>query len=358
MEIKIIKKIKFHTEFNKTYMNDLHVCKPYLSAEEIKKNKYCSEHCKNNCYSKQKQYFEQYVCVVRNPEMMYLERVSEDNSITYTKKCGMAGRYESCFQFVTKWMRDVNIKSYSRLGFYPDTTKCPENVFNMFSGYAIHKIYQKLPKSERKELIEPILKHLHDVFENDKIVNYNIKHFAHVLQKPGTKLGVSLVYQGEQGTGKSWLIEKLLESLLGKKLCYYTCKPSDIAGDHSEGQVNKLVVVLDEATGKTSFDISELLKSLITQTTLTVNPKGIRPFEVLNFAVYFFMSNNDTPLKIPVGDRRYLVCRMLNTYKCNVDYYAAFSEYMARPDVLSAWYDYLMDVDIENFDFINGRPFS
>ncbi len=37
-----------------------------------------------------------------------------------------------------------------------------------------------------------------------------------MVQKPGKKLGVSLVYQGEQGTGKSWFIESLLESLLGK----------------------------------------------------------------------------------------------------------------------------------------------
>ena len=75
MEIKIIEEpLELHEEFNKSYMNSLHVCKPFKTKEETKDHKYCSSHCKNNCYDKQKKYFEQYTSEIRNPELMYLER--------------------------------------------------------------------------------------------------------------------------------------------------------------------------------------------------------------------------------------------------------------------------------------------
>ncbi|RYY00530.1 MAG: hypothetical protein EOO53_21720 [Gammaproteobacteria bacterium] len=190
--------------------------------------------------------FEQYICVVRNPEMMYVELIPETNSITYIKLCNMNARYQSCKNLLIRWMEDDKILSYTEFGLYPNLKKCPANVFNMFCGFEIHKIHKEISKSKLKELVQPILDHLGDV------------------------------------------------------------------------------------------------------DTLTVNPKGIRPFQVLNFATYYFMSNRDTPLKIEIGDRRYCVAKMLNTYKCNIAYCQKLTDYIEQPDVLSAWYDYLMNVQYES----------
>ena len=102
MEILIIDEpLQMHGEFNKSHMNMLHVCKSYKTVEENKKHKYCSEHCKNNCYEKQKQYFEQYTSEVRNPELTYLERIPRNNSVTYIKSpCNMISRYQTFEEFI------------------------------------------------------------------------------------------------------------------------------------------------------------------------------------------------------------------------------------------------------------------
>lgn len=71
-----------------------------------------------------------------------------------------------------------------------------------------------------------------------------------------------------------------------------------------------------------------------------------------------FCTNSKTPLKIELDDRRFCVINMLNTYKNNKTYYSKLVEIMKNPIVLSAWYDYLMSLDVDKFDFVNGRPKS
>jgi len=336
-------------------MNELYVCANFVTKDEVKNHKYCSTHCKNFCYSKQKNYFEKYVAEIRNPELLYIERNLSTDYITYVKPCGMNSRYKSCPKFINAWLNDVNNLNYDRLDFFPDKTKCPKSVYNIFNGYAIEKIY--LP-NQSKELLTPILKHFNDVFESPETVDYIIKHFANTIQYPQRKVGVSVIMQGNQGSGKSFIVDDMLVPIIGKSLYYYTCKPGDIAGDHAEGQENKLVVTIDEIHAKGSFDIANLLKSFITQTTITVNPKGIRPYIVNNFNIYYFTTNNKTPLKIEVGDRRYFATRMLDTYCKNAAYYKQLSKYMQRPDVLSAWFDHLKSIEVKDYDFINNRPES
>lgn len=361
MNIKIIDTadIEIHDSFNKSYLKQLHVCQQFVTKEEQKNNKYCSEHCKNECYKKQKIYFEQYVAEIRNPELVYVERNSKTDLLTYIKPCGMNKRYTSSQKFINIWLHDVNNASFNVMDFYPDKTQCPKEVYNIFNGYAVEKIYVKdQTKEQKEELLKPILKHFCDIFESDETVNYILKHFANTIQHPQRKVGVSVVIQGNQGTGKSFIIDEMLVPLIGDNLYYYTCKPADIGGDHAEGQCNKLVVTVDELNAKRSFDISELLKSFITQKKLTVNPKGIRPYEVKNFCIYYFTTNSKTPLKIELGDRRYFATRMLDTYKNNGAYYKQMSKYMKRPDVLTAWYDYLVNIDVEDYDYIENRPES
>lgn len=68
-----IKDIVKHEEFDKAYMDSLNSCSHLMKEKEIKAKKYCSKYCTNDCYSKQKHYFEQYVSLVRNPETLYVE---------------------------------------------------------------------------------------------------------------------------------------------------------------------------------------------------------------------------------------------------------------------------------------------
>ncbi len=156
------------------------------------------------------------------------------------------------------WMRIDDKLTYSSLDFYPDKSKCPKDIYNIFNGYKITNTHKKVDDKTKKQLLKPILDHFYDSFEIKEVVNYILHQFAHSLQFPMDKSrnGVSLVIQGEQGTGKSFIIDEILMPLFGEKCYFYTCKPSDFAGDQSEAMPNRLIVTLDEVNGKTSFDIA------------------------------------------------------------------------------------------------------
>jgi hypothetical protein len=358
MEIKIINEIKKHDTFNKLYMESLYVCEKFLTKDEIKNHKYCSEHCQNKCFTKQKAYFEQYVAEIRTPELLYIEKNLLTGKLTYVKPTAMNARYKAFPKFINIWIHDTCNASFERMDFYPDKSKCPKDVYNTFNGYAIDHIYVTNSEEKKKELVSPILKHFDDVFETKETVDYIIKHFAHTIQFPMNKVGVSIVIQGSQGSGKSFIIDNMLAPIVGDSLYFYTCKPGDIVGDHAEGSENKLITTLDEVNAKSTFDVADILKSLITQNKLRVNPKGVRPYDVSNHSVYYFTTNSKVPIKIELGDRRYFATKMLNTYTTNVSYYKNLLEYMKRPEVLSAWFDYLRQLDVKGYDFINNRPFS
>tara|TARA_R110000850_G_scaffold276694_1_gene419704 strand:- start:21 stop:1667 length:1647 start_codon:yes stop_codon:yes gene_type:complete len=358
-QITEINQIKKHNEFSDTYMCNLHVCAKFITKDEIKEKKYCSEHCKNECFKKQKHYFEQYVCFVRNPEALYIERV-KDGDITYIKPPAMAARYATISNFVQRWMKITTKRSYSKIGFFPDVSKCPKDEYNTFDCMGALKTYVKVDKEQRKKLLKPILQHMDDSFETKEVVDYIIKQFAHAIKFPMDKKlnGVSIIIQGSQGSGKSFTIDEMLVPLMGDRYYYYTCKPSDISSEHSEAMPNKLVLTLDEVSAKSSYDISELLKSFITQTTLQVNPKGIRPYQVHNYCRLWFTTNSKNPLRIELDDRRYFATKFQNTHINDITYFRELSAYMKKPEVLSAWYDYLMDIDVETYDFKKNRPES
>jgi hypothetical protein len=358
MEFKIINEIKKHDSFDKLYMESLYVCEKFLTKDEIKNHKYCSEHCQNKCFTKQKAYFQQYIAEIRTPELIYIEKNLLTGNVTYIKPTSMNARYKAFPKFINIWMQDTGNSNYEKMDFYPDKSKVPKNTYNTFNGFAIDHMYVTNSKEKKEEFVAQILKHFDDVFETKEIVNYIIKHFAHIIQYPMDKVGVSIVIQGSQGSGKSFIIDNMLAPIVGDSLYLYTCKPGDIVGDHAEGSENKLIVTLDEVSGKSTFDVADILKSLVTQTRHRVNPKGVRPYNVSNHCVYYFTTNSKVPIKVEIDDRRYFATRMLNTYTKNVSYYKKLSDYMKRPEVLSAWYDYLKELDVKGYDFINNRPFS
>jgi hypothetical protein len=118
MEIKVFDKIEKHDEFDEDYCNELHSCLSHITEKEQKLGYYCSAKCTNNCYEKQKLYFEQYVCEIRNPQTVYIKRIGYDN-FTYVKSGELKSRYPRNKWFVSKWLADKHL-TFLQLDFYPD----------------------------------------------------------------------------------------------------------------------------------------------------------------------------------------------------------------------------------------------
>ena len=74
----------------------------------------------------------------------------------------------------------------------------------------------------------------------------------------------------------------------------------------AEGAYRKLLVNVNEAESKDTFQNEGQFKSFITEDTIVVNPKYVRPTKIANHARLIITSNKPNPIPIDVKskDRR------------------------------------------------------
>ena len=71
------------------------------------------------------------------------------------------------------------------------------------------------------------------------------------------------------------------------------------------------------------------------------------------------LTNNDMPVKISASDRRYMVCDGNDSLKGNKAFFADWYKNLApEPKFQRAVYDFLMQQNVENFDWDKGRPLT
>jgi hypothetical protein len=97
-------------------------------------------------------------------------------------------------------------------------------------------------------------------------------------------------------------------------------------------------------------------KNALTSPTMPYEKKGIDPVTVNNFSCFVFLSNNNSPVKVEQGDRRYFMFDTNSEKIGDKAYFDAFSEYCENECNLKALYEYLLSVDISGVNWITDRP--
>jgi hypothetical protein len=113
--------------------------------------------------------------------------------------------------------------------------------------------------------------------------------------------------------------------------------------------VGKLVVQVDEVYEAGNWDLTNKLKPLITEPTVSANIKYGPQIEVENFARFLMFSNNTSPLNIEEGDRRYFVFDSKAQPRGD-DYYDALHQYIATTKGMNEIYTFLKRRDLATFN--------
>ena len=251
------------------------------------------------------------------------------------------------------WMDDPYIRTYSRMDFYPPPLVCPKGVYNTFTPFAIVD-----QPSTDAELPLMIATHLNTLAGGDsKGVEYMLDWFAHMVQKPGEIPRVAIVFKSVPGVGKNAFFSKFAEAVLGTQYYKETSNLDDLLGTFPS-HFYKILVAVDECNGKETFLANDRIKSLITAPKITKNEKNVKAFDVNHAGRYVFFSNNDTPIKIELGDRRFVVFECLGENANNPEYFDALFKELDDAVVMRKFYDYLMSRDISKWDSIRSRPIS
>jgi hypothetical protein len=76
--------------------------------------------------------------------------------------------------FLKKWMKDTERQTYSEVGVYPHDVVCPENILNIWDGFAV----EQYPESNAD--ISPILNHLRIITKEENVYEFILDWLANM----------------------------------------------------------------------------------------------------------------------------------------------------------------------------------
>lgn len=260
-------------------------------------------------------------------------------------------------QFIHKWMDDCNIKTYEKLDFLPPPLKCPCYIYNLFDGFNAERLPPLNEVDNIQLLTKDILEHIYYICgKENHTYTYFIKWLAHIIQQPGELSRTAPIIKSVQGCGKNILLDFIGQKILGDKYFYSSSRTEDFFGRFNTVLKNKLLLNLNETSGKDTFDVNEKIKSQITDITIPIEEKGVNTITLRNCGRYVFTTNNENSIRIQPKERRLFCMESSSEHKSDYNYFVNLKKKMNDTKVIRGFYEYLKTIDIKYFDFENERP--
>ncbi len=314
-------------------------------------------------YAETKRNFEKYACRVDdvlvypytdeagNVQLYNRRQLCEKHShLMYVRKTEDENGDEKIvrYPFVKRWLDDEEKLRYRTMGVYPKN--CPEDVYNKWEDFDINK--KSIPNGEGNA--QPFIDLLWDLSGSEQnSYEYILKWLAYLVQYPEEKPQTAIGIKGKFGIGKNLLFGLVGEDIMGSKHYFETSNPlDDIFGTHATQHEGKKLIFVDEMEVSIQRKVSERMKAFITNKSLTINPKGISPYNVDHLAGYIFAGNGFL-VAVPEDDRRFVLFEATGKYIHSSGegrkFVREWFKWKKDPKNLKAVYDLLMttETDIE-----------
>ena len=237
---------------------------------------------------------------------------------SYIEKEVLINKKPECIFDIWRYSREKR-KHYGVI-FDPSATPWEDNDFiNLWKGIRLE------PKKGDWSLFRNHIETIISIEHHEWIIQW----MARIVQDPGGKRpGTVLVLRGDQGTGKG-VFANTFGALLGKMEYYFSVnKIGDLTGRFNEDLKTALLLFIDEATWGGDKETAGVLKSLVTEPTRRVEPKGINAFHIDNFLNLIIASNNDWVVPGGANERRFLCLDIPNDRLQDHDYFEAIGKQM------------------------------
>lgn len=261
--------------------------------------------------------------------------------------------------FLGLWMDDVNMRSYDRVGIYPDETKCPPNVYNMWEQWSILNHTKK--EDVNIEYLEKGLQYFLDhikvlVNNNDNLFNFVVRWLRQMFQHTETKT-IELIFISMEGSGKGLFLQ-FLKTIMGNKKVFESTNPQrDIFGTFNPLMKDSILVVFNEANKSNFYNANDMKKALITDKVLIINEKNKNNIEVQSNHRFITFTNNADPAT--KNKRRDLFIRCSDDKVGDKLYFEDGFKYADDLDVCLHIYEFLMkekvNKTITEFDIPNSE---
>lgn len=251
--------------------------------------------------------------------------------------------------FIPLWIKCENIRRYDRMDCFPDISKCPANCFNIWTPFEMER-YASVPLVDTAEVRENVAflrNHLSIMCDHqpDTLVEFE-KWIAQMIQFPDTKTHMP-IFQSDEGSGKGSFVQ-LMSKILGNSKVVLTADPEE----HVWGRFNNMMettflVFFDEISKQMTGSGLDKIKNLITEPTISIQHKGKGVYRMKSFHRFAGLTNAwDGGMTINKGSRRFLMCKMSDEMKGNMEYWARFYSLLENLDVLRAFYNHYKTMEV------------
>jgi len=223
------------------------------------------------------------------------------------------------------------------MGVYPNPTKCPEGIYNMWCPFA----GETLPiRTVGTDAIDRMNYHIIAMCGDDENVAWYMKMWiAQMIQFPDVKTNCPILISKE-GAGKGTLL-RLISKMIGKKKYMESPNPSrDVWGNFNGKMATSFLVNLNEMSKKDTVDAMGQIKALITDSELNINEKGISQYTVTSYHRFIITTNNEDPIDTKQDDRRFWIVRASDKLLGDTEYFDEFNKMLDDPMAISEIYQY------------------
>lgn len=250
--------------------------------------------------------------------------------------------------FLLKYKMDPKRMEYDRLDFNPDLKTEHKRIYNLFDGFAVEKIKDKIVIDEKliQEKIKVITDHLY--YLTSGYESYVINWLAFMIQHPHLRTQVSLLFRDQAnllseggGTGKNQFFERFANRLIGEKYSYFVDDNNELYNSFNSLFEGKLLIFVEEASGKANHQNQDTLKAKITKKKINVNKKSVAQYVVNDYSNYIFCTNNSNPIPIQKGDRRWAIFDTNPEKRGNQEYFKTLINALEDDEVIQYFYYYL-----------------
>jgi hypothetical protein len=236
------------------------------------------------------------------------------------------------------WLGHEKRRQYETIVFAPGQEL--EDTYNLWRGFACEAIPGDCSL---------FLDHVREnVCSGDEAhYEYLVGWMASAVQCPDTPGHAAVVMRGKMGTGKG-VFAKMFGSLWGRHFLQIS-DPKHLVGSFNAHLRDCVVLFGDEAFWAGDKKHESVLKMLVTEEMLAIEPKGFDVEVAPNYLHIIMASNEDWVVPAGVHDRRFFVLDVSDERIRDTSYFQRLSDQMEGGGREALLY-YLMTYDLTDFD--------
>ena len=242
------------------------------------------------------------------------------------------------------WLKSRNRREFDEARFMPGQKPRP-------GAPTIHNLWRGWPVTMSNGRPRVMLDHIKQFMcgGDQETFDWVIGWLAHAVQRVHETPTTALVLAGPQGSGKNVFV-KLLFELFSPHTLMCT-QPQQLVGNFNSHLMDKLFVFANEAFFAGNKKDANTLKSLVTDETMIVEPKGVDAFQVQKHFRLIMASNEARVVDLELDDRRYCVLRAdAGIFNNDREYFGELIRAWRERGEREMFLKYLMDQDLSQWD--------